>query len=187
MLEFFFKCSSCDFFAIRVPFCPFLRVKESIELFSGKETVWLFVVLFETDLLTFEAKSNRAFCFFWLLDFLREKSKSRKIRKVSKSYFLTFWVFFRKVTFWLFEFFFEKLLFDFLREKLLFDFLSFFFFRKVTFWLFARKVTFWLFTRKFIFWLFARKVAFWLFEFFFEKLLFDFLREKWLLDFLSVF
>ena len=74
----------------------------------------------KTDLLTFEAKSNPAFCFLTVGLFARKVKKSKNPKSIEKL---------------LFDFlscFFEKLLFDFLREKSLFDFLSFFF-EKVTF------------------------------------------------------
>ena len=208
-------CYACLSFSSSALLAIFLQLECLFVFFARKAVYW--IVFWKSNCLTFcrfiwklifwllRRKVTQLFV-FWLLDFLREKSKSRKIRKVSKSYFLTFWAVFskvtfwlfaRKVTFWLFEFFFEKLLFDFLREKWLFDFLSFFFEKLLfdflrekllfDFLFFFRKVTFWLFARKVTFWLFARKVTFWLFELFFEKLLFDFLREKWLLDFLSLF
>ena len=159
-------CYACLSFSSSALLAISLQLECLFVFFARKAVYW--IVFWKSNCLTFcrfiwklifwllRRKVTQLFV-FWLLDFLREKSKSRKIRKVSKSYFLTFWavfsksyfltfcaksyfltfwVFFRKVTFWLFarkvtfwlfEFFFEKLLFDFLREKLLFDFLIFFF------------------------------------------------------------
>ena len=158
-------CYACLSFSSSALLAIFLQLECLFVFFARKAVYW--IVFWKSNCLTFcrfiwklifwllRRKVTQLFV-FWLLDFLREKSKSRKIRKVSKSYFLTFWAVFSKSYF-----------LTFCAKS---DSLTFWvFFRKVSFWLFARKVTFWLFEfffRKVTFWLFARKVTFGLFVFF---------------------